>query len=598
MVSEAIRSLTQASSRPPSIFEFGLVTCLWLISIVIVNPIGEFPIIDDGLYEGIVKHLLVTGEFPNPEPASATLLTNILWGAAFCLMKGVSFTTLRVSTLVASLLGLFGVLALSRELALPLRLRLLTALTLAFSPAYHSLSFSFMTDVPFAALVTWASVFFVKSLRSGSLIHIGAATLLTVVATLSRQVALAMPISYAISLFFKEGMRPNPKKIIRAAIALILPASALSGYFNVLASTHRLPITYNFFSNIMMSTLTHGSALAKVPFINAYVTVLYLGLFLLPVLLAAARGFSHCKGWLFGAFFVVSLAPVIAGALIRSKLGLSDAVPLPESHVLVPSGIGLLWLRGAQGVPGLPREFWDTVTCLAMLGSVLFFAQLSAIARELVRFFTRRSAGTDSHAAVLFFIVTSAILLCPYLFTGTSDRYLTPALPLFAVAVMTASLWWPQEMRRIPKVARTAAYIQLIGTTIFSVIGTRDYLAWHKVVATASSELIQTGHIRPQQINGGEEFNAYYPTYQGREAEIDFSDLDNDPSGYVFTEEIKKQAKVVERIAWRPPDVQYVVGFEPMPGYATIREYAYYNWMPPHQQSILVLRRNQDRRRS
>lgn len=591
MISERIRSLGRISPRFPPLIEFGLLTCLWTVSVAIVNPVGEFAIIDDGLYESIVKHLLATGQFPNPEPASATLLTNIYWGAAFSLLKGVSFTTLRMSTLLASLLGLFGISVLARDLGIPVSLRFLVVLTIAFSPAYHALSYSFMTDVPFAALVIWASVFFVRSVNSNSLVHLGLATALTVVATLSRQVALAMPIAYGIGVFFKEGMHPSFKTCLRALIPILIPAVALKDYFYVMASTHRLPITYNFFSNIMLSTLTHGSALRTVPFVNVYITVLYLGLFLLPVLLATTGGLSRYRSTPFWLFFIFSLALAIAGALIRLRLGLSNVVPLPESHVLVPPGIGLLWLRGGHSVAGLSPEFWSIVTSLGALGSLLLLAQLSATARDLTGFVMRKSLSTAPQVGTLYLLVTGIILLGPYLFTGASDRYLIPALPLLAVAMASASLWSPQEPSPILVVSRTSAPVLLFGAVAFSVIGTRDYLEWHRISAAASTALIDD-HIRPQRIDGGEEFNAYYPAYQGHENEIDFSDLESDPSGYIFTDEIKRQGKVVERVAWRPPTVEYIVGFEPIPGYSIIQEYSYYNWMPPHRQKILVLSRN------
>ena len=595
MVSDGIRQPALDNSRLSFAVELGLLTGIWVLNIAIVNPIGEFPIIDDGLYEAIVNHVLATGEFPNPEPASATLLTNIFWGVGFCFFGGVSFTALRLSTLVASLLGLFGVSVLGKGFGLPRHIRLLLALTLAFSPPYHALSFTFMTDVPFTAVVIWSSVFFMRSLRSGSLTHLAAAAILSVVATLSRQIALALPLAYAICFLLKKVDGLSWRKVLQALAPAALSAATLWEYFHVLASTHRLPITYNFFSNMMMSTLTHGSALATIPFINIYITVLYAGLFLLPVLpvlLVVQGGTSRYRGKTFWFILALCLSATSAGALVRMGRELSNLVPLPESHILVPSGIGLLWLRGAQSVPGLPSSFWDLVTFFAVIGSILLLGQLSLVCSELLGHIRRRSLSSEPQLAVLFLMLSGIILLCPYLFSGASDRYLTPALPLLAVAAAAStSLWWQQEGGPVPIFARAGAAVVLLGTMIFSVAGTRDYLAWHRISAMASADLIERGRIRPQQIDGGEEFNAYHPAYQGRENEIDFSDLDSSQSGYVVTNEIKSQAKVVERMAWRPSNVQYIVGFDSVPGYSVIQEYSYYNWMPPHVQRICVLQR-------
>src|ERR1041384_2303938 len=85
-----------------------LISCLWLLLAIIINSYGEFPYNDDWAYAQSVKALVETGTFFMSGWTSVNLLTQIGWGALFCLPFGFSFTALRISTLAAGLLGLWG----------------------------------------------------------------------------------------------------------------------------------------------------------------------------------------------------------------------------------------------------------------------------------------------------------------------------------------------------------------------------------------------------------------------------------------------------------------------------------------------------------
>ena len=75
-----------------------VITFIWAIAVVLVNPIGDFPLNDDWAYAQSVKSLLETGNFQLPGWAVANLLPQALWGALFCLPFGFSFTALRKSS--------------------------------------------------------------------------------------------------------------------------------------------------------------------------------------------------------------------------------------------------------------------------------------------------------------------------------------------------------------------------------------------------------------------------------------------------------------------------------------------------------------------
>ena len=152
--------------------DFITITFLWSLAIIIVNPSGNFPLGDDWSFGIAVKRLLEEGSFRPTGWTSPTLVTQVLWGALFCIPFGFSFEALRLSTLVLSLMGIFSIYLLIRYIYIyqphPRWLALLVALVIAFNPIYFNLSYTFFTDVPFTAFMAMSLLFFIRSLRSES----------------------------------------------------------------------------------------------------------------------------------------------------------------------------------------------------------------------------------------------------------------------------------------------------------------------------------------------------------------------------------------------------------------------------------------------
>ena len=120
--------------------------------IILVNPLGDFPLNDDWAYARSVKDFLDTGNFQLPGWAVANLLPQVFLGVIFCLPFGFSFTALRFSTLTMGLVGVIATYLLLKEISYNQKIALLGALLIAFDPIYFGLSNTFMTDVPHYAV--------------------------------------------------------------------------------------------------------------------------------------------------------------------------------------------------------------------------------------------------------------------------------------------------------------------------------------------------------------------------------------------------------------------------------------------------------------
>ena len=574
--------------------DLSVIALLWCISIIIVNPIGNFPIIDDELYAPAVRTLLETGHYHPPE-ATMTFITNELWGALFSLPVGASFTSLRFSTLCASLLGLFGLYTLVRDLRQPRWICWVVTLTLAFNPAYYAMSHSFMTDVLFAVICIWAAIFFARSLESGSDFEIALGTLLALAATLSRQIGLAVPLAFAVAVIWRRGL--TWQTMLRAASPVVICSIALFGFYHFLAATGRLPATYNLFTNQAISTFTHSQTFFTTPISNIYCTVIYLGLFLLPVLLCTTGCLFRAATKGVFAVAAVGAAIVVLGAVVRTHIGSSDFMPLPEGHILRPTGIGLPWLRGAKLLPSLPEPFWICVTALAFIGAALLIFHMSVWVSAVARSLLHRSRMSEAQIVTLFLLLCGSILAVPYIGIRTTDRYMISCLPFLAAGMVSLSTGSSEAATsRVGKALRYSLRYSPFGLLaaccIFSVIGTRDYLAWHRVSAEASRDLMETSHIPAENIDGGIEFDFLYPAPASREdIQKKLDKVIHDRPQYFFTEPIRKQFEVLIADGWRPESPQYLVAFGSVPGYRGIREYAYENWMSSQVRKIVVLQK-------
>src|SRR5215470_1669620 len=84
----------------------------YVVSILIVNPIGDFPLNDDWCFARAVQGLLDHGDWRPIGFTGMSLITQAVWGTIFCILTGFSFNALRASTLTLALIGIISVYVL------------------------------------------------------------------------------------------------------------------------------------------------------------------------------------------------------------------------------------------------------------------------------------------------------------------------------------------------------------------------------------------------------------------------------------------------------------------------------------------------------
>ena len=538
-----------------------LIVAVWIVVALLIDPRGEFPLNDDWAYAAAVKTLLGGGGIRLSGWTTVNLIAQIFWGALFCLPFGFSFTALRISTLVLGLTGVLALYGLLREGEAGHGTALFGALLLAFNPLYLVLSYTFMSDVPFLAVSLLSFYFLVRGMRRNSGVEIVAGLLLACVALLIRQTGLAIFMAFSVAYVAKHGWLRQ--KVFVAAVSLASGFAVQILWHRFLTSRHILPALYGVQSTLVLSPRSYISWHAIKPFAAGLVILsVYLGLFLFPLILwiGPRKVKALCRPRLVSLMTVVY---AVMGAIVFRRM----RMPILK-NTLYDLGLGPALLQG--GSPSLPtagKGFWAVVTLAGFLGSVVLVgATLLAIGKT--RKFLPMPAGKRELLVIL--LASGLIYLVPLsilTFTGRAfDRYVLFLVPLGIVMLFLLASDAGRAKTGSPIVSLAVASLILYGA--FSIAGTHDYLSWNRARWQALNNLETEQRVGPDKIDGGFEFNASYlydPNYKASPGK----------SWYFVARD------------------DFMIAFEPVPGFTEMKRYPFQRWLPPGEGSILVLRKTQ-----
>ncbi len=539
-----------------------MLVLIWAASLFLVNPIGDFPLNDDWSYGLAVKRLIETGTFRPTEWTVVTLITQTVWGALFSLPAGFSFNALRVSTLVSSLCGMLLTYRAVRYVN-PSRLMATTAaLALGFNPIHYALSATFMTDVTFSALSMAAVVFFFRDIKTDSTLCFIIGTIFALAATLCRQLGLGLPLGFALFLLLMRGV--NHRSLPRAIIPFALCVGTLLIFQHWLEATGRLSRYYFENTTGLFSTLLDPPNLLPSLATHIGIATLYLGWFLLPVIILALPKMLPAQKNS-GLTLPAVGTGILFVLLCAIALPLSKLMMPMTGNILLEQGIGPLTLRGAydvisSDVPTLGRSFWLAITVISVLGGATLLGGAVALA---MRFWNSNGSFKDhlEQTPGALFLVCALTYLFPIFVLGGLDRYYIPALPLLMVGIAGLR---PPVMERLPRLHVAVSLITLVLLMLFAVSGTRDYLAWNRGRWVLLNDLLGTGKATPEEVDGGFEFNGLY-----------LFDADYKPSS--------------GKSWWWVRGDKYLVAFVEKGGWKTVKKYEFSRWLPPSSDEILLL---------
>lgn len=525
--------------------EIAALIAVWVALVMLVDPRGDFPLNDDWSYARTVEIWQQTGQFAPINWTSMPLLSHAAWGLLFAEILGPGFEPLRLSVLVASGLGLICLILALAELSVSPGWRLFIALSVGVSPLWFALSFSFMTDVPFAALMVASALFYLRFLRSRGIADLTLATLLAAAAVLSRQLGLALPLGVFLALAILR--RRGWMDLVLGAASLTICVWIYLGFNGWLEGTGRTPALYGVKTLELGRLWREPLGFARDIAATLLALLVYLGLMILPAVLALRGGGRRVRQWALGLF----LGGVAAVAILYRQ-----ALPV-LGNTLEPWGFGPRvladsFLMGLPNLPDWPAWAWLAATGAGLAGMAMMGARVIAGAW--------RRADWRSEAALALCLTVAAYLAVVAPTALVFDRYVIALTPLAVLALVALSPATAGNPAR-----RAAAAVALTLTAAVSVGGVHDYLNWNRAKWRAIDHAAGLG-IGADRIDAGFSYHGMVGYVHGFEP----------PPGLSW---------------WWVRDDSYMLASGPVPGYRELAEFPYRNLLPWQTRAVRLLER-------
>ncbi len=584
MKNDLLRSLSPPYSINWDLASILLIIIAWLCMVVLVNPIGNFPLDDDWAYGWTVKTFLETGEYQLSDWTATNLLPQAIWGTLFCLPFGFSFTALRISTLILGLLGVLAAYGLLREIKANPKLALLGVSVVALNPLYFGLSNSFNSDVPSFTFAVLSLYFLTRGLRLNSKIEIIVGILISFISILNRQSGSVILLAFGLAILVKKGVKI--KTVIIAFLPTLLGLLVQAAYSHWLDNTGKTPSLYGFQIKNLTETFSAGLFTITSNYIeNAIIMSAYMGLFMFPFLVICFTSrFKILSSRNKRLSLLVLLLMLAIGVAVVLK---SRQMPF-GGNTLQTFGLGPEAFDGysaslSSATKALFNRTWELLTLVGFTGAALLLlyfipALLEVIDYHKAVFHKKWLLVFSGSAAILYFLVIAG-LDKQYWF----DRYLIFPLPILMMLVAVLSVDALEKNLHWGVIATTLVMILMYGG--FTIAATHDYLSWNRVRWQALNNLTGNSKVLPEQIYGGFEFNGWYfgnqletcnPSYQSSSESVDigWGTFDclwgNDTKAFQYF---------------------YRIGFIEQPGYVIDKQYSFKRWLPWRQQDLYVLKK-------
>lgn len=477
------------------------------VPLLVVPPTLPQPLIDDWNYQLSVRHLVEDGELWVAPWTATTLVLQVGWGAIFAWVFGLGPVALRASTLVACFGGVLACHALFREVGATRARALVGALAVWLNPVVFALSYTFMTDVPFLALVSAAAWATARGVRREDLGWLAAGSAFAGLAFLVRQQGVLLPLVAIgwLLLFGPVRFRAAPW---RTAAAVLGPcAVAVAAYYRWRAVSG-LPSTQEDYVQSVRDAGVWGTLdlLWRLGVVGLFVV----GLFVLPLVLGAVRHLP--TAWR-------RAGPVARHAVIVGLVGMAfwarwfagehngRTFPfVPWGSILHEDGLGVLDADGTR--PHL-LPLWGyaavaTVCAFSVAAAAILVAGRDRVVTPGARL---RSGGTAPLGGLLLALGLGQLAgaVPPSLHIRhviTFDRYYLPLLP-FALGLV---LWAVRGRRFVP----APAWALLALLAVVNVLGMQDWLAFKRGQWETAEWLVAEQGVPLRQVDGAVQWDGVH----------------------------------------------------------------------------------------
>jgi len=558
-----------------------VILILWVLSIVIINPAGEFPLNDDWVYLEVLKRLYYTNKLVFSEWVGSTLISQIYWALLFCKIFGYKILVIRISTLTTTFIIIIILYSLLNKLGVKKSFSLLVTSVFIFNPILYVQSFTFMTESSFnlmLILCLFASYSFINVLKIKFILT---ATIFGCIAVLVKQPGLIVAATLPFVLLVNKQKSKRYLFLSIASIAIIVLIYSIFWRWLNTTNYHQVNKV-----NQMLEQFTAGYKSWYFPQIkNTIIVTMYIGLFILPVfpvlLFLSPKAISHIKNQFHTATLrkstsmkkinfninyvnsVIFIIIILFSYYFTSKYQITCI-----ENIIYNFGLGPLLLHDTFILKVNLKDFeispqifrWISFFSL-LTGLTIILICISNFILTIFKSLKGNNSKIDQFFQLLFCssVIFCFLLVNLYMF----DRYIITLVPM--VLIMFTIIAY-DIINKIQIKSYLLCYILIGAMLLFEVSATHDYLAWNRAKWKALTILTKDLKVSPREIDGGYEFNG----------------INNFNINYVQTK---------DKSWWWVYDDKYIVTMGMLPGYNKYIEVSYTSWVFNKKRSILVLKR-------
>jgi hypothetical protein len=459
----------------------------YVFALAILHPLTDAPVADSWLYASAVRRFLRTGEIRFAGYTQAMPIAQVIYGAAWGRAFGANAVSLEISTVLVAIACGVMFHALARKCgARPWQALAATGL-LVCNPCFTFLSFSFMTEIPFLALIVGTHLAFAKANGPRAQLWLWLAAALAVIAFMIRPFGAMTIVGCAGAILIYDGGLRRTRRIAgtdridRARLLAMLAPFAVA-----LAVCTLIWIWLTVLRPKPWSLQLDEDQLAYIfwvplaGYLRAGVLgpALYLGTVLAPLALLQLA----TRRW--------RRVAVVGGAIFGSALLLmwmDHSIPMTPEYSCFGGSHNALLLRGLSN-----RFFWesDWQYVFIVLGSLGAAGLMVAFAEIFMRM--RRAAAAIVIGSMIYWAAT--IPLWFY-----NDRYYLVLVPAGAIVLALAPL--PRT-----RLVRCAGFAMTLAMGLMSLGGTYSYQRGLGVILAARNALEHAGVPR-SAIDAGYSLN-------------------------------------------------------------------------------------------
>ncbi|MCC6372712.1 MAG: glycosyltransferase family 39 protein [Bacteroidia bacterium] len=522
-----------------------LLLLIFIVSEIIVNPSGNFPLNDDWSYAKTVLIFIKEGDIFIGTWCAMTLASHVLWGFLFTKIFGFSFLSLRVSTLVSSLIGLFVLNQLVIKISGNKLFAFAACLVLLFNPLYFNLSNTFMTDVNFNTWMLLGFYFACLFFEQRKPIYFFMVFFMSMVLVLNRQFGLMLPLGFMVACVFSGERRWLNTGL--AFVGVLLVFTGFKWYEAYLAQGLPSWSSYKFSGSIKP---TDGELLKKVWYfieLRSLPLLLNLLIYVSPLCLLLLKGVSKK--------FSTKTNVLIALSVITLCVYLFYSVNYPTGNVFNNAGLGPETFSGNMTTHTyLASLEWAFMFAKLVLSSVSGFVLLLYLALFIKERKLRKGLQVNPLVLTIAFYSLGYLALL-YLSDSFFDRYF---IPLISCSILFLSFLVKEQSGRL-----TAAIPLLLVFAYVSVFGTKDYFTMNEKRWEAVAYLRNEKQIPLDKINAGFEVCCW-----------------NDGIYSWFVEYDKTEK------------YDYLVQYEPTTSFTLFKEYEFQRYFPYKKDKINIFVRD------